>query len=49
VFVLVDWQAVALFLGAAGLALLLHLGWRRELRGRFGSPGLQRRLRDARD
>jgi hypothetical protein len=38
VFVLVDWRALALFLGAAGLALLLHLGWRRELRDRFEPP-----------
>lgn len=39
VLVLVDWQALALFLGATGLALLVHLGWRRELRDRFGPPG----------
>lgn len=35
VFIFADWRALALFLGASALAFLIHLGWRRELRGRF--------------
>ncbi len=31
------WPGVWLFLGATALALLLHLGWRRELRDRYGT------------
>lgn len=34
---LADARALALFLGAATLALLLHLGWRQDLRRRFHS------------
>jgi membrane protein implicated in regulation of membrane protease activity len=41
VFLLAGWRAVALFLGAAASALLLHVLWRRELRRRFGPPNLQ--------
>jgi len=36
VFVLVDWRASTLLLGATGLALWLHLEWRCELYDRFG-------------
>jgi hypothetical protein len=38
VLVLAHSRAVWLFLGGAGLALLLHLGWRRELSDHFGRP-----------
>ncbi len=36
IFILAEWRALAFFLGAAALALLIHLGWRRELIARFG-------------
>lgn len=32
-----DGRALWLFVGAAALSLLLHLGWRQELRRRFGA------------
>ena len=36
VFELVNWRSVIAFLCATGLALLLNLVWRRELRERYG-------------
>ncbi len=35
VLALVGWRSVPFFLGACMLALLLHLGWRRDLRSRY--------------
>jgi peptidoglycan/LPS O-acetylase OafA/YrhL len=35
VFLLANWQALALFGGAAAVALLFHLGWLRHLRARY--------------
>jgi len=39
-YLLADWQPLVLFLGAAGLALLIHLEWLRRLRARCGPPEL---------
>lgn len=35
IVLLADWRAMVFFLGAMGLALLFHLGWRQGLRDRF--------------
>jgi hypothetical protein len=32
----VDWRGAAFLLGAAIFSFLIHVGWRRELRKRFG-------------
>lgn len=37
IYLFSSWRGAFLFLGAVGLAWLLHLGWRRELRQRFDS------------
>lgn len=34
-YLFADWSGLIPFLGAAGVALLLNLGWRRALRQRF--------------
>lgn len=33
---LAGWRSAAFVLGAAGVAFMLHLGWRRQLCNRFG-------------
>lgn len=38
VLLLTQWIVLALFLGATGLAWVLHILWRRELLRRFGPP-----------
>ncbi len=38
VVVLADFWDLMFFLGAGGLALILHIEWRKELINRFGSP-----------
>jgi hypothetical protein len=38
IFLLTDLLAMTLFLGASGLALFLHLEWRRSLSEHFGPP-----------
>jgi len=35
VYLFASWRGIGVSLGALGLALLLHLGWRRSLRQRF--------------
>ncbi len=38
IILLVDWWAMVLFLGAAGLASFVYRGWRHGLQDRFGIP-----------
>lgn len=40
IFILTSWWALIFFFGAGGLALTLHLEWRKELIDRFGAPRL---------
>jgi hypothetical protein len=35
IYLFADWSSLFIFLGAAGLALLIHLGWIRMLRARL--------------
>jgi hypothetical protein len=37
-FLMVNWMSLVLFLSTAGISLMIHLGWRRDLCKRFGPP-----------